>query len=137
MLEKIRTVLQSKCLIASDRVLIVGVSGGPDSLCLLDVLVRLDFNIVIAHFDHCLRSESRAEAQVVRKIAEDMGIPFLLGQKNVVRYAETHRLSVEEASRVARYEFLFQQAERLGVQAVAIGHNADDQVETVLMHLLR
>jgi tRNA(Ile)-lysidine synthase len=137
MLEKIRTVLQNKCLIASDRVLIVGVSGGPDSLCLLDVLVHLDCNIIIAHFDHCLRSESRAEAQVVRKTAEDMGIPFLLGQKNVVRYAETHRLSVEEASRVARYEFIFQQAERLGVQAVAIGHNADDQVETVLMHLLR
>jgi len=137
MLEKIRTVLKNKCLIAPDRVLIVGVSGGPDSLCLLDVLVHLDYNIIITHFDHCLRSESRAEAQVVRKTAEDMGIPFLLGQKNVVRYAETHRLSVEEASRVARYEFMFQQAERLGVQAVAIGHNADDQVETVLMHLLR
>ena len=137
MLEKIRTVLQNKCLIASDQVLIVGVSGGPDSLYLLDVLVRLDYNIIIAHFDHCLRSESRTEAQVVRKTAKDMGIPFLLGQKNVVRYAETHRLSVEEASRVARYEFIFQQAERLGVQAVAIGHNADDQVETVLMHLLR
>ena len=137
MLEKIQTVLQNKCLIASDRVLIVGVSGGHDSLCLLDVLIHLDYNIIIAHFDHCLRSESRAEAQVVRKTAEDMGIPFLLGQKNVVRYAETHRLSVEEASRVARYEFIFQQAERLGVQAVAIGHNADDQVETILMHLLR
>ncbi len=137
MLEKIRTVLQNKCLIASDQLLIVGVSGGPDSLCLLDVLVHLDYNIIIAHFDHCLRSESRAEAQAVKKTAEDMGIPFLLGQKNVVRYAETHRLSVEEASRVARYEFIFQQAERHGVQAVAIGHNADDQVETVLMRFLR
>ncbi|MFC2042855.1 tRNA lysidine(34) synthetase TilS [Chloroflexota bacterium] len=137
MLEKIRTVLQTKCLIASDQVLIVGVSGGPDSLCLLDVLVHLDYNIIVAHFDHCMRSESRAEAQVVRKTAEDMGIPFLLGQKDVVRYAETHRLSLEEASRVARYDFIFHQAERLGVDAVAIGHNADDQVETVLMHLLR
>ena len=70
-------------------------------------------------------------------MAEERGLSFVLGCTDVSALAEEQKLSIEEAARVARYRFLFEQARQLKAQAVAVAHNADDQVETVLMHLLR
>ena len=114
--------------------LIVGVSGGPDSLCLLDLLHREGFSLVVAHLDHGLRPESAAETRRVGLIAGALGVPFV---SDVRIASDFPGKSIEEAARIARYEFLFQQAVELGAQAVVVGHNADDQAETVLMHLLR
>jgi tRNA(Ile)-lysidine synthase len=93
--------------------------------------------LVVAHLDHRLRPSSSQEAQAVAQICRRLGIPFVLGQEDVSAVAEEQGLSLEEAARLVRYRFLFQQAEIHEAQAVAVGHTADDQVETVLMHLLR
>jgi tRNA(Ile)-lysidine synthase len=136
-LERIRSLLESECGLQSEKPVLVGVSGGPDSLCLADVLESLGYSLVIAHFNHQLRPQAGDDARVVEEFAGKRGIPFVLGSEKVGEFAESHHLSLEEAARICRYRFLFSQAEAAGAQAVAVAHNADDQVETVLMHLLR
>jgi len=116
--------------------LVVGVSGGPDSLCLLDCLHRLKFRPIVAHFDHAIRPESADEALRVKTLAESWGLPAELGRADVPA-ARGSRGSLEEVARRLRYRFLADTAVRHGVQVVATAHTADDQVETVLMHLLR
>ena len=114
--------------------LVVGVSGGPDSLCLLDLLHQAGYSVIVAHLDHGLRPESADEARGVGLIADSLGVPFVSDVRIV---KESPGSSNEEVARNARYEFLFQQAAEYGAQAVVVGHNADDQAETILMHLLR
>ena len=137
MLDRFPTTLQSECHLEQDLLLLVGVSGGPDSLCLLDVLRRLDYRLVVAHLDHGLRPESADEALAVQRLAESLGAACVVERQDVSAFAEMHGISLEEAARSVRYRFLFEQARLYEAQAVAVGHTADDQVETVLMHLLR
>ncbi len=129
--------LQAECGLTVDRPLLIGVSGGPDSLCLLDILDKLGYHLVVAHFDHCLRHESSQEAAFVQAQAGKRGLNYVFGRLDVRQFAAQEKLSLEEAARIARYRFLFEQARKTGAQAVAVAHTADDQVETVLMHLLR
>jgi tRNA(Ile)-lysidine synthase len=136
-LERIRSLLESECGLQPEKPVLVGVSGGPDSLCLADVLESLGYSLVIAHFNHQLRPQAGEDACVVEEFAGKRSIPFVLGSEKVGEFAESHHLSLEEAARICRYRFLFSQAEAAVAQAVAVAHNADDQVETVLMHLLR
>jgi tRNA(Ile)-lysidine synthase len=136
-LEELRNTALQFCHLDQAAPLLVGVSGGPDSLCLLDGLSRLGFQVIVAHFDHHLRPESGLDAAKVRVEAESRGAMFVLGSGDVVEFAHAGRHSLEEAARILRYRFLFEQAHRFSTQAVAVGHTADDQVETVLMHLLR
>jgi tRNA(Ile)-lysidine synthase len=137
MLTRLQTVLIAECRLEPGKTLLVGVSGGPDSLCLLDILIRCGFDPVVAHFNHNLRPDSAADADKVEEIANTLKAPFVLGQGDVRQFAEESSLSLEEAARTLRYRFLFEQATRIGAQAVAVGHTADDQVETLLMHILR
>lgn len=137
MLERIRTIVRHNCQLDPYRSVLVGVSGGPDSLCLLDIILRCGYSLVVAHLDHSLRSESEMDAQKVCEIAEALGVPFVVEKEDVPAFADAHGISLEEAARIVRYTFLFEQAGKVGAQAVAVGHTADDQVETVLMHLLR
>jgi tRNA(Ile)-lysidine synthase len=103
----------------------------------MDILDQLGFPVVIAHLNHRLRPEADDDARAVAQIAETRQLPFVLGEADVRAYAVVHQLSIEEAAREVRYRFLFQQAQEHQAQAVAVAHTADDQVETVLMHLLR
>lgn len=137
MLEKIAPILKNQCRLDRGRPIVAGVSGGPDSLCLLEVLRQAGYPLVAAHFDHQLRPESGAEAAAVEQTAARLGIPFVLGSEDVRAAAERDGQSIEEAARHLRYRFLFDQARQGAAQAVAVGHTADDQVETVLMHFLR
>ncbi|MEA3351363.1 MAG: tRNA lysidine(34) synthetase TilS, partial [Chloroflexota bacterium] len=136
MLSRLETTL-NKCSLNPNKPILVGLSGGPDSLCLIDTLHRKGYALIAAHLNHQLRPEADTDAHEARCIAETRALPFILEQKNVGAHAETNNLSIEEAARTLRYNFLFEQAHAHGAQAVAVGHNADDQVETVLMHLLR
>ncbi len=119
------------------RPVIVAVSGGPDSLCLLHVLNGLGYPLVVAHFNHGLREEAGQDEAHVQAFANRLGLPYYAGRQDVGAYARAEALSLEEAARLARYHFLFGLAQELEAQAVAVGHTADDQVETVLLHLLR
>jgi len=136
-LEHFREICLDICYLNPDKPLLVGVSGGADSLTLLDALARLGFNLIAAYFDHRLRPESMDDARHVQEAAERLGAAYVLGTQDVAEYARQEKRSIEDAARRLRYRFLFDQARRAGAQAVAVGHTADDQVETVLMHLVR
>ena len=125
-------------LLPGDSPLIIGVSGGPDSLCLLHLALQMpSLRITVAHFNHRLRPEAEREAGFVQELAGRLGLPFVTGSAEVGNFASENGLSIEEAARLLRYRFLFDQARSLHAGAVAVGHTADDQAETVLMHLLR
>ncbi len=117
--------------------LIIGVSGGADSLCLLHVLSGSPYTIIAAHFDHRLRKTSAQDAEFVEKTALELGVSFIGGQAEVQDVARENGWSIEEAARIMRYRFLFNCARQAGAGAVLVAHTADDQVETMLMHLLR
>ena len=133
----LETILQDQCGLDPARPVLAGVSGGPDSLCLLDILHTAGYRVIVAHFNHQMRPEASQEADSVSVRAGRLGLPFVSDCADVRAYAEAHGLSLEEAARMLRYEFLFAAARQHAAQAVAVGHTADDQVETVLMHLLR
>ncbi len=137
MLENITSLLRTQCQLDPSRPTIVGVSGGPDSLCLMDVLRNARHNIIVAHFNHTLRVGAEVEAEAVEALAKRFGLPFITQSGDVRAFAHEKKLSIEEAARTMRYIFLFQQARANSAQAVAVGHTADDQAETVLMHFLR
>ena len=136
-LANLEKILSEDCQLSIDQPVLVGVSGGPDSLCLLDLIQRSGYLPVVAHFNHKLRPEADKEAEVMRLFANDRNMLFVGGEADVAAFASAESSSIEETARIARYSFLFDQAINYGAQAVAVGHNADDQVETVLMHLLR
>ncbi|MCB2209530.1 tRNA lysidine(34) synthetase TilS [bacterium] len=125
------------CKLDKDKLLLVGVSGGADSLALMHGLHALGYRLLVAHLDHGLRPKSAEDAIYVQRAAADLGLAFVSDRIEVADVAETQGLSLEEAARQERYHFLFEQARKSGAQAVAVAHQADDQVETVLMHLLR
>jgi len=133
----VEAILRTACGLVKDRPIIVGVSGGPDSLCLMDVLRQAGYSIVVAHFDHQLRAESSQDARMVEETASRLALACVVDGADVRADAEQNKLSIEEAARKLRYRFLFKLARERGAQAVAVGHTADDQVETILMHFLR
>jgi len=134
---------QERDLFAGQTRVVLAVSGGPDSVALLLILAHLraalNLDLWIAHFDHGLRdrAEREAERTLVCHLAEELGLILLVGRGDTRAHARRHHLSPEEAARILRYAFLAREAERLDAGAVATGHTASDQVETVLMHLIR
>ena len=124
----------------ADRV-VVGVSGGPDSMCLLDVLHALalkhGLTLHVAHLNHALRPEAPAEAAYVQAEAERRGLDFVSETVDVAGAAAASKQSIETTARRLRYDFLGRVARLSGAGRVAVAHTADDQAETVLMHLLR
>jgi len=121
---------------------VVGVSGGADSVCLLHVLAkwrkRLGIKLHIAHLNHQLRgAESEADAEYMSNLADSLGIPSTIDREDVAAYRAERNCSIEEAARELRYDFLARVAREVRANRIAIGHTRDDQVETILMHILR
>jgi len=112
--------------------LLVGVSGGVDSVALLHALVKTEHKPVVLHFDHGWRAESGEDAEFVRELAEQLGLKYI-GDK-MRSTAKVHR---EAEARTARYAFFAKTSKRLGIADLVLAHHADDQVETFLMQLLR
>ena len=142
LLRHVAEALREAGLLEGRQPLLVAVSGGPDSLALLHLLLavgrRYPLRLHVAHLNHGLRgAEAEGDALYVEQIASDTGLPFALESADVGEYRREHRLSWEAAAREVRYDFLSRTAESIGAAAVALGHTADDQAETVLMHLLR
>ena len=134
-------VLEGIAPLASEK-LIVGVSGGPDSVCLLHLLTRLrprfGHDLHVAHLNHMLRGQASDEdAAYVQQLARSLGVPATVRQRDVQALRETHHTSLEEEARRQRYLFFSEVAEEKGAKAVVVGHTSDDQVETLLLHLIR
>jgi len=142
LLDKIRqTINKYKMLRAGDKV-VVGVSGGPDSVVLLDMLRQLskemNLSLYVAHLNHKLRGqEAEQDAQFVKKLAAKFDLPFTVKAADVAALARRHKMTLEEAARQKRYEFFEKAALKNKAGKIAVGHNADDEVETVMMWLLR
>jgi len=120
-----------------DKPSVVGVSGGPDSIALLHIMMELGLSPIAVHYNHKLREEADLEAKFVREFANSLGISFMEDSGDVRLFSQEEGLSIEEAARILRYQFLFRVADDLGAGAVSVAHHADDQIETILMNLLR
>ena len=122
--------------------MVVGVSGGADSVCLLHVLAkwqkRLGIKLHVAHLDHQLRGvESEADVEYVSDLAGSLDLPVTIDRQDVAACRAERNCSIEEAARELRYAFLARVAREVGANRIATGHTRDDQVETILMHILR
>lgn len=133
----LKNVLSHECELSKTTPIVVGVSGGPDSLCLLHLLHSLEYAVIAAHVNHQLRPEADQEAFYVKEFADSLGIPFYQTCVDVHQFSENEKLSIEESARILRYRFLMEVADQQSAQALAVAHQADDQIEIVLMHVLR
>jgi tRNA(Ile)-lysidine synthase len=139
---KVLDFIRKEGLIIPGQTVVVAVSGGADSVCLLYVLAglqeQLPIRLHVAHLDHRLRgAASAADARYVAGLAHRLGLPATVASRDVQACRREHRLSLEEAAREVRYAFLGEVAAATGAGAVAVGHTADDHIETILMHIIR
>ena len=121
---------------------VIGVSGGPDSVALLHALFliapRFSLKLGVAHVNHCLRgNDSDKEAQLVEVLAKKHDLPFYTQKKDVRKYRIENKLSLEEAARRVRYAFLNNVADIVPYNKIAVGHHSDDNAELILMNLFR
>ncbi|MFV9503501.1 MAG: tRNA lysidine(34) synthetase TilS [Oscillochloridaceae bacterium umkhey_bin13] len=142
MLAQVRVSLHQYGLFRPEARVLVAVSGGPDSLALLHLLLGLSAlggpQVHVAHLDHGTRgTQSAAEAQAVAALAHAWGLPATIGYRDVPALARIQRQGLLAAARYARYNWLAATAQTVAADAVAVAHQADDQAETVLLHLLR
>jgi tRNA(Ile)-lysidine synthase len=140
-LNKVTKYIEKNKLFAVGDTVIVAVSGGADSVALLDVLVNvkeLDLRLIVAHVNHLLRGEeSAADADFVRNLALHYRLPFELHNVDVHEISIREKLSLETAGRMVRYAWFDEVAAGFRANCIALAHHADDQAETVLMRLLR
>jgi tRNA(Ile)-lysidine synthase len=129
-------------LIQPQDKIVVAVSGGPDSVALLHVLVQLssiyEWKLLIAHVNHKFRgTESDLEAEFVRELAVSLQLPYEIAEIDVPTYMIQSSLNAQTAAREKRYEFLYQLASLHHAQKIALAHHADDQAETMIMRMIR
>ena len=141
LINKIRKTIERFHLLSPGERVLVAVSGGPDSMALLEVLYRLKdefhWELFVAHYDHRLRKESGEEALFVYREARKRGLPFILGTTSVREYAKREGLGLEAAGRELRYKFFERVADRLAAEKIALAHQADDLAEEVLLRFIR
>ena len=129
-------------MLPEQGLVLICVSGGADSVCLLEVMRHISyevgFDIVVAHYNHELRGdESDRDETFVMDICELHGIPFYSGRGDVAGYAKKRGLSIEEAARDMRYDFFYETASKTGADKIATAHNMDDNAETIIINLAR
>jgi tRNA(Ile)-lysidine synthase len=138
---RIRREILSQHLVHREERVMVGVSGGADSVALLHVFVQLQpalrLTLCVIHVDHQLRPDSAADAAFVQALAARFKVPTVMEQRDVGALCRANRWSLEEGARRIRYETFLEAAARWSANVVALAHTADDQAETVLMRLLR
>lgn len=141
LLVDVSSYIERNCLLHEGDRVVVGVSGGADSLCLLHLLRVLaptySLQLIVAHLNHCLRPEAGSDMAFVRGVAEKWGFPFEGEALRVRRYSRRHGLTEEEGGRLLRRSFLARIATRHEASVIALGHQRDDQAETVLLRLIR
>jgi len=121
-----------------DKPVLVALSGGADSVSLLDVLVRAGYSCIAAHCNFHLRgAESDRDEHFVRELCLQMNVPLEVVQFDTLTYARTHNISMEMAARELRYAWFEKTARAYGCQAVAVAHHQNDQAETILLNLKR
>ena len=134
----VRAYIEKNQLLTDNRPVLVGVSGGADSIALLTLLVELGYSCIAAHCNFHLRGEESVRDELFTKeYVEKLNVPFLKVDFDTYDYAQKNRLSIEMAARELRYRWFEEQRVHIGAQAIAVAHHQDDQVETLLMNLVR
>lgn len=142
MLEKIVIeTIKKNNLIKSGDSIVVGVSGGPDSITLLDILIKaqkeIDFNINVAHINHMIREEAIDDEEYVQSYCKTKNIPCYIKRVEVEEIAKEQKIGTEEAGRYVRYEFFEEVLQKTNSNKIATAHTKNDNVETVLMNIIR
>jgi len=140
--EKVMNTIRNHNLIEKGDKIVLGISGGPDSVCLLHVLNRLkeelDIEIYAAHLNHQIRGlEAQRDALFVSQLCKELGIIFFVKSIDVPKYCEEKGMSLEDGARKLRYEMFYEIKEKTKSDKIAIGHNMNDQAETILMRIMR
>lgn len=140
--KKVLKTIEEHSLIKKNDNIIIGVSGGPDSMFLLSILYKLkkilNFNIVVCHINHGVRGiESDGDEEFVKKKCDELNIPCHSIKVNMDEYAKEHNLTSEEAGRELRYRFFRKILANYGEGSIAVAHNKNDQAETLLMRFIR
>ena len=138
MLRRVSTYIRQRELLSKDKPVLVAISGGADSVALLDVLVQAGYHCIAAHCNFHLRGEeSDRDEAFVRELCNRMNVPLEVQSFDTLTYAHTHEVSIEVAAREQRYAWFEEMAQKHGCQAVAVAHHQNDQAETVLLNLKR
>ena len=142
LLEQVKRTIDRYHLLDKGDRLIVGVSAGVDSMVLLHLLntyrQEFDLSLIVAHINHGLRpKESEKEAELVQKESERLGLTLEYGQFNVKEVQKVGGISLQDAARKIRFHFFNVLLQKYNANKIALGHNADDQVETILLRLMR
>lgn len=138
MIEKVRRYISENRLLAPDDRVIVGLSGGMDSMTLLDVLLSLGYNCVAAHCNFHLRGEeSDRDSAFVKQWCESTGVELVSVDFDTYQYAVDHQVSIEMAARQLRYEWFEEVRRQQNAETIAVAHHRDDLTETVLLNLVR
>ncbi len=136
----LKTIEKYNLIDANDKI-VLGVSGGPDSLFMLNILnnlkQKLQIEIVVAHINHMIREEADEEEQFVKDFCKKINVEFYSKRIEAKEYANNNKIGLEEAGRKIRYEFFDEVLNKVGANKIAVAHNKNDKVETIIMHLLR
>lgn len=141
MKNKVLNTIKKYNLIQENDKVIIGVSGGPDSMCLLHILnelkQNLKFEIVVAHINHMIRSEAEEETQYVKNFCDKLGIKCYIKRVDVIDKSNKEKIGTEEAGRKVRYDFFEEVLNIVNANKIATAHNENDNAETVLMNIFR
>lgn len=138
----LKTIKNNKLILNGDKI-VLGVSGGPDSISMLNILRELkeggtlQFSMVVAHINHMIREEAVEDEKYVEDYCKKNGIECYVKRINVIEYAQNNKIGIEEAGRKARYDFFDEIAQKTNANKIAIAHNKNDKIETIIMHILR
>ena len=138
MLRRVTTYIRQRGLLVKDKPVLVALSGGADSVSLLDVLLRAGYTCIAAHCNFHLRGEeSNRDEAFVRDLCKQMNVKLEVTDFDTIEYARTHEVSIEVAARELRYRWFDEMARKHGCQAVCVAHHQNDQAETILLNLKR
>ena len=139
--EEVLNTIKKYDLIKENDKIICGVSGGPDSICMLDILKdlknELKFEIIVCHINHLIREEAIDDEKYVVNYCEKNGIKYYTKRIDVKNYANNNKQGAEEAGRTVRYEFFEEILRKEKANKIAIAHNKNDKIETIIMNMLR
>lgn len=140
-MDKVVKTIEKYNLIQNGDKIVIGVSGGPDSICLLHILNSLkgkyNLQLYVAHINHMIRENAKIDEQYVVDFCKSIDVPVFVLRSDVLNLAKQQKISVEEAGRNVRYEFFNEILDKTKSNKIAIAHNCNDKAETVIMNVLR
>lgn len=141
MKEKVKKTIKKFNLIQPGDRIVLGVSGGPDSISMLNILNEIkndfQFEIYVAHINHMIREEAGEDEKYVQTYCEKNGIQCYVKRIDIQQIANTNKIGTEEAGRNARYDFFEEVLQKVGANKIGIAHNKNDKIETIIMNFLR